>query len=245
MAKWRRVGIVLAAAAMIVGAASPASAGGQPMVDIEINLTVSNGPTTGWVVDVTCDGGGFGGFVAVGVPYTNSVSIAPIPNTCTVFVYDPGSPTPAPDIACGSAMEGVTCGPGGDEFTVDGAGSVVFDFDFQYPAPPTTLPPTTDTTSDPRHGCDPAYEGGLVYSNTSGEQLSSGECVPAGFTASQVTCMAGTQGVIKMQGPIRVLDVGVDPYDLDADDDGIACEVNTEAPARPARTTTATPAFTG
>lgn len=244
MTRIRRAGVILAAVVMVFGVAGPASAGAQPMVDLEINLTVTNGPTTGWAVDVSCDGGGFGGFIAVGVPFDISTAIAPIPNTCTVDVFDPGAPTPAPSIACGSAMEGVTCGPGADEFTVNGAGSVVFDFDFQYPAPPTTLPPTTDTTADPRHGCDPAYEGGLVYSNTSGEQLSSGQCVPAGFTASQVTCLTGN-GVVQMQGPIRVIDPAVDPYNLDGDNDGTACEVDADPPARPARTTNAAPRFTG
>lgn len=67
--------------------------------------------------------------------------------------------------------------------------------------PPTTPAPTPKPTSE---GCDPNYSG----------------CVPI---ASDVDCAGGSgNGPAYVRGPIRVL--GSDIYDLDSNNDGIACE---------------------
>jgi hypothetical protein len=84
------------------------------------------------------------------------------------------------------------------------------------PPPPTTAAPPPPTTAapapapppvpapSPGGGCDPNYSG----------------CVPI---ASDVDCAGGSgNGPAYVQGPISV--IGSDVYDLDSDNDGVACE---------------------
>jgi hypothetical protein len=66
--------------------------------------------------------------------------------------------------------------------------------------PPPAPPPSTTTSS-----CDPNY---------------AGACVPA--DASDVDCAGGSGDGPEYVGPVQV--VGSDPYGLDADGDGYACE---------------------
>lgn len=69
-----------------------------------------------------------------------------------------------------------------------------------YVAPPPPPPAPVD------NGCHPSYEGA---------------CVPS---ADDVDCAGGSgNGPAYVQGPLRV--VGPDVYDLERDDDGIACDV--------------------
>lgn len=76
-------------------------------------------------------------------------------------------------------------------------------------APPTTAPPppppTTIAAPQPAaSGCDPNYSG----------------CVPV---ASDVDCAGGSgNGPAYVSGPVEI--TGADPYDLDADGDGLGCE---------------------
>ncbi|MEZ5264752.1 MAG: hypothetical protein R2755_23875 [Acidimicrobiales bacterium] len=43
--------------------------------------------------------------------------------------------------------------------------------------------------------------------------------------ASDVDCAGGSgDGPAYVAGPVTVLEIGVDPYGLDADDDGVGCE---------------------
>jgi hypothetical protein len=69
------------------------------------------------------------------------------------------------------------------------------------PPPPGTTSTTTSTTNN----CDPNYVGA---------------CVPA--DASDVDCAGGSGDGPEYVGPVQV--VGSDPYGLDADGDGYACE---------------------
>jgi hypothetical protein len=69
------------------------------------------------------------------------------------------------------------------------------------PPPPTSVEPPPPSDS----GCDPNYVGA---------------CVPA--AASDVDCAGGSGDGPDYVGPVQV--VGSDPYDLDADGDGYACE---------------------
>jgi hypothetical protein len=75
------------------------------------------------------------------------------------------------------------------------------------PPPPPTVPPTTAAAPTPQvapSSCDPNYSG----------------CVPV---ASDVDCAGGSgDGPEYVSGPITV--TGSDPYDLDSDGDGVACE---------------------
>ncbi len=72
------------------------------------------------------------------------------------------------------------------------------------PPTTTTAPPTTTTTTTTAPQCDPNYSG----------------CVPI---ASDVDCAGGSgNGPEYVSGPIQV--IGSDIYDLDRDNDGIACE---------------------
>lgn len=64
-------------------------------------------------------------------------------------------------------------------------------------------------------GCNPAY---------------SGVCIPSNLTASQVNCTATSSAVVfVVPANIRVVVIGVDPLDLDRDNDGIGCEADTGA----------------
>jgi len=83
---------------------------------------------------------------------------------------------------------------GGDELITDPADCA--------PPPSTTPPPATPTPAD---NCDPNYVGA---------------CVPA--DASDVDCAGGSGDGPEYVGPVQV--VGSDPYGLDADGDGYACE---------------------
>lgn len=66
------------------------------------------------------------------------------------------------------------------------------------------VPPPPRTTKAPPSDCDPNYSG----------------CVPI---ASDVDCAGGSgNGPAYVQGPVRV--IGSDIYDLDRDNDGVACE---------------------
>lgn len=70
-------------------------------------------------------------------------------------------------------------------------------------APTTTLAPTTTASSA---GCHSAYV----------------DCVPID---SDVDCAGGSgNGPSYVRGPIRVKTIGIDPYGLDRDNDGIGCE---------------------
>ncbi|GAA3008229.1 hypothetical protein GCM10010483_61560 [Actinokineospora diospyrosa] len=76
------------------------------------------------------------------------------------------------------------------------------------PAVTTTKPPAapkpTTTVAKPASNCNPNYS----------------PCVP---NASDVDCAGGSgNGPAYVKGPIRI--IGSDPYKLDADGDGIACE---------------------
>jgi hypothetical protein len=72
------------------------------------------------------------------------------------------------------------------------------------PPPPTTAPPPPPPPPAPEpSGCDPNYSG----------------CVPI---ASDVDCAGGSGNGPAYTGPVRV--IGGDPYDLDRDGDGMACE---------------------
>jgi pyruvate/2-oxoglutarate dehydrogenase complex dihydrolipoamide acyltransferase (E2) component len=72
------------------------------------------------------------------------------------------------------------------------------------PPPPTTQPPPPPTT--PSRSCHPSYEGACLD-----------------LTASDYDCAGGSgNGPKYVQGPVRVHPP--DPYDLDADDDGLGCE---------------------
>jgi hypothetical protein len=72
------------------------------------------------------------------------------------------------------------------------------------PPPPTTQPPPPPTT--PSRSCHPSYEGACLDP-----------------TASDYDCAGGSgNGPKYVQGPVRVRPP--DPYDLDADDDGLGCE---------------------
>jgi hypothetical protein len=72
------------------------------------------------------------------------------------------------------------------------------------PPPPTTQPPPPPTT--PSRSCHPSYEGACLDP-----------------TASDYDCAGGSgNGPKYVQGPVRVHPP--DPYDLDADDDGLGCE---------------------
>lgn len=77
------------------------------------------------------------------------------------------------------------------------------------PPPPTTAVPATTSptvTAVAESACHPAY----------------GPCVPV---ASDVDCAGGSgDGPAYVAGPVTVLEIGVDPYGLDADDDGVGCE---------------------
>ena len=78
------------------------------------------------------------------------------------------------------------------------------------PPPTTTLPSTTTTTiadDGQGWGCHPAYI----------------DCVPN--HPDDVDCAGGTgNGPVYVEGPVRVKTIGIDPYDLDRDNDGIGCE---------------------
>lgn len=72
-------------------------------------------------------------------------------------------------------------------------------------APPTTAPPSPPVTEPPAPAsdCNPNYD----------------PCVP---NASDVDCAGGSGNGPAYTGPVRV--IGTDVYDLDADNDGFACE---------------------
>ena len=71
-------------------------------------------------------------------------------------------------------------------------------------APPTSTRPATPTTTAPQTGdCHPAYQPCLP--NLAGDALNCGDLTAA-------------------QRPVRVKQIGVDPYRLDRDQDGNACE---------------------
>jgi hypothetical protein len=70
---------------------------------------------------------------------------------------------------------------------------------------PTEPPPIVDSGSPSDGNCDPNYVGA---------------CVPA--DASDVDCAGGDGDGPEYVGPVQV--VGSDPYGLDANDDGYACE---------------------
>ena len=69
--------------------------------------------------------------------------------------------------------------------------------------PTSTSPATATTTAPPTGGCHPAYEPCLP--NLAGDALNCGDLTSA-------------------QRPVRVKQIGVDPYRLDRDQDGNACE---------------------
>ena len=72
------------------------------------------------------------------------------------------------------------------------------------PPPPTTQPPPPPTT--PSRSCHPSYEGACLDP-----------------TASDYDCAGGSgNGPKYVQGPVRVRPP--DPFDLDADGDGLGCE---------------------
>jgi hypothetical protein len=72
------------------------------------------------------------------------------------------------------------------------------------PPPPTTQPPPPPTT--PSRNCHPSYEGACLDP-----------------TASDYDCAGGSgNGPKYVQGPVRVRPP--DPFDLDADGDGLGCE---------------------
>jgi len=75
------------------------------------------------------------------------------------------------------------------------------------PPPPTTAPPPPPPPPPPPappSNCNPNYTG----------------CVP---NASDVDCAGGSgNGPQYVQGPVQI--IGGDPYDLDADNDGVGCE---------------------
>jgi hypothetical protein len=72
------------------------------------------------------------------------------------------------------------------------------------PQPPSTQPPPPPTT--PSRSCHPSYEGACLDP-----------------TASDYDCAGGSgNGPKYVQGPVRVRPP--DPFDLDADDDGLGCE---------------------
>jgi hypothetical protein len=74
------------------------------------------------------------------------------------------------------------------------------------PTTPTTVPATTVPTTTPANSCHPSYVGA---------------CVPIGV--SDVDCLGGGgNGPFFVKGPLQV--IGPDPYRLDSDGDGIACE---------------------
>jgi hypothetical protein len=83
---------------------------------------------------------------------------------------------------------------GGDELITDPADCA---------PPPSTTPPAAPPV--PADNCDPNYVGA---------------CVPA--DASDVDCAGGSGDGPEYVGPVQV--VGSDPYGLDADGDGYACE---------------------
>ena len=72
------------------------------------------------------------------------------------------------------------------------------------PPPPTTQPPPPPTT--PSRSCHPSYEGACLDP-----------------TASDYDCAGGSgNGPRYVQGPVKVRPP--DPFDLDADNDGLGCE---------------------
>jgi hypothetical protein len=72
------------------------------------------------------------------------------------------------------------------------------------PPPPTTQPPPPPTT--PTRSCHPSYEGACLDP-----------------TASDYDCAGGSgNGPKYVQGPVKVRPP--DPFDLDADNDGLGCE---------------------
>jgi resuscitation-promoting factor RpfB len=72
------------------------------------------------------------------------------------------------------------------------------------PPPPTTQPPPPPTT--PSRSCHPSYEGACLDP-----------------TASDYDCAGGSgNGPKYVQGPVKVRPP--DPFDLDADNDGLGCE---------------------
>ena len=72
------------------------------------------------------------------------------------------------------------------------------------PPPPTTQPPPPPTT--PARNCHPSYEGACLDP-----------------TASDYDCAGGSgNGPKYVQGPVKVRPP--DPFDLDADADGLGCE---------------------
>lgn len=74
------------------------------------------------------------------------------------------------------------------------------------PVAPVVTTPTTPTTTPPASNCHPSYVGA---------------CVPN--TGQDVDCAGGSgNGPLYARGPFRV--IGPDPFDLDRDGDGIACE---------------------
>jgi resuscitation-promoting factor RpfB len=71
-----------------------------------------------------------------------------------------------------------------------------------------TTQPASNKSASSNGSCHPAYD----------------PCVPI---ASDVDCAGGSgNGPEYVEGPITVKVIGVDPYRLDADDDGIGCEKN-------------------
>jgi len=72
------------------------------------------------------------------------------------------------------------------------------------PQPPSTQPPPPPTT--PSRSCHPSYEGACLDP-----------------TASDYDCAGGSgNGPRYVQGPVKVRPP--DPFDLDADNDGLGCE---------------------
>ena len=93
-------------------------------------------------------------------------------------------------------------------------------------APPTTAPPTTryvpPTTRSVPPPTRPPVTAAVVASEGSsgGCHPAYGGCVPV---ASDVDCKGGSgNGPEYVQGPVA--STGSDPYDLDRDGDGVACE---------------------
>lgn len=85
---------------------------------------------------------------------------------------------------------------------------------------PTTTPPTTTPA------CHPAY---------------TGVCIPGHLTLDEQVNCSPTPAEFQVMYKVRVVNIGIDPFRLDSDNDGIGCESLPDPPGTP----TVQPSFTG